>query len=237
MLRRLGHDVPNDTTFVEAGTVHSRASVRDLLAPRFRLDTLGLCGAFFFGLMANNVGILYIPVLLTAAGFTQAVASNALAAWNFGGVAGAIVGALIIQRLGSRVTQLTLSGIAIASALVMATMSPDPQDTFQLIVMFVLLGGALNAVITTMYALAANVYPTEIRGTGIGTAVAMGRLGMVLASYVGNFALDAGGSSAYFSTFAVEITIVFASLALVRRHIESSTPGMTAATVNATTGR
>ena len=89
--------------------------------------------------------------------------------------------------------------------------------------MFVLLGGTLNAVITTMYALAANVYPTEIRGTGIGTAVALGRFGMVLASYVGNFALDAGGAPAFFSTFAVAMIIVFASLAVVRRHIERTT--------------
>jgi AAHS family 4-hydroxybenzoate transporter-like MFS transporter len=93
--------------------------------------------------------------------------------------------------------------------------------------MFVILGGSLNAVQTTMYALAANVYPTEIRGTGIGTAVAMGRLGMVIASYVGNFALDAGGPPAYFSTFAVAMIIVFGSLAIVRRHIESSTHSRT----------
>jgi AAHS family 4-hydroxybenzoate transporter-like MFS transporter len=237
MLRRLGHDVPGDATFVEAGTVKSAASIRSLFVPAFRLDTLGLCGAFFFGLMANNIGILYIPVMLTAAGFTQAVASNALAAWNFGGVAGAILGALVIQRLGSRITQLTLSGMAVASALVMAAMPPDPQDTFQLIVMFVVLGGTLNAVLTTMYALAANVYPTEIRGTGIGTAVAMGRLGMVIASYVGNFALDSGGPPAYFSTFAVAMIIVFGSLAIVRRHIESSTPTIAAASLGATTGR
>jgi AAHS family 4-hydroxybenzoate transporter-like MFS transporter len=226
LLRRLGHDVPADAAFIEAGTVKSAASIRKLFVPSFRLDTLGLFGAFFFGLMANNIGILYIPVMLTAAGFTQAVASNALAAWNFGGVAGAILGALIIQRLGSRITQLTLSGMAVGSALVMAMMPPDPQDTFWLIVMFVLLGGTLNAVLTTMYALAANVYPTEIRGTGIGTAVAMGRLGMVLASYVGNFALDAGGPPAYFSTFAVAMVIVFTSLAVVRRHIESSTTAL-----------
>ena len=239
MLRRLGYEVPGDATFVEAGAggLTSHASVRDLLAPAFRLDTLGLCAAFFFGLMANNVGILYIPVMLTGAGFTQAMASNALAAWNFGGVAGAILGALVIQRLGSRITQLTLSGMAVASAMIMATMPPDPQDTLQLIVMFVLLGGTLNAVLTTMYALAANVYPTEIRGTGIGTAVAMGRLGMVIASYVGNFALDAGGPPAYFSTFAVAMIIVFGSLAIVRRHIESSTTTLTTARLGATTGR
>jgi AAHS family 4-hydroxybenzoate transporter-like MFS transporter len=240
LLRRLGHDVPADATFVEAatpGTETRRASLRDLLSPRFRLDTVGLCGAFFFGLMANNVGIIFIPVMLTMAGFTQRVASNALAAWNFGGVAGAILGALVIQRLGSRVTQLSLTAAAAACAVIMAALPPDPRETFQLILMFVLLGGTLNAVITTMYALAANVYPTEIRGTGIGTAVAMGRLGMVLASYVGSFALDSGGPPAYFSTFAIAMVILFASLALVRRHIERTTAGVGTLKAGAVAGR
>ena len=62
-----------------------------------------------------------------------------------------------------------------------------------LMLMFlVVTGGLLNAVQTTMYALAANVYPTEIRSTGVGTAVAFGRIGNVLAVYVGGYALDAG---------------------------------------------
>jgi AAHS family 4-hydroxybenzoate transporter-like MFS transporter len=223
MLAKAGHNVPADASFVEAQTGQavgkSRASIRDLFAPAFRLDTIGLFGAFFFCLLANYIGILLIPVMLTGAGFAQAFASNALGAWNYGGVVGAIVGALIIQRLGSRITMLTLSGIAIASAFVMAAIPPDPQRSFQLIVLFVILGGSLNAVQTTMYALAANVYPTEIRGTGIGTAVAVGRIGNVLASYVGMFALDRG-TGAYFMSFAVTMIVVFASLALVRRHIE-----------------
>ena len=109
----------------------------------------------------------------------------------------------------------------------------DPQNTFRLVAMFVLLGGALNAVQTTMYALAANVYPTEIRGTGIGTAVAVGRIGNVLASYVGSFALDKGGPPAYFSTFGVGMIIVFASLALVRRHIDRTTSEVGHAKVSA----
>jgi AAHS family 4-hydroxybenzoate transporter-like MFS transporter len=239
MLRRLGHNVPTDATFVETGTgqkMKSRASMRDLFVPNFRLDTIGLFGSFFFCLLVNYVGILLIPAMLTAAGFTLAVASNALAAWNFGGVGGAIIGALIIQRLGSRITMLSLSGISIASALAMAALPLDAQNTFPLIVMFVLLGGALNAVQTTMYALAANVYPTEIRGTGIGTAVAVGRIGNVLASYVGNFALDRGGPPAYFSTFAIGMLIVFASLALVRRHIERTTSETATARVGAPVG-
>ena len=73
-----------------------------------------------------------------------------------------------------------------------------------------------------MYALAANVYPTEIRSTGIGTAVAVGRIGNVLASYTGNFALDIGGPAAYSSSFGIAMLFVFGSLAVIRRHIANT---------------
>ena len=225
MLRKCGHDIDPGTAFVDAGSgekTQSRAPMRKLFVPELRRDTIGLFGSFFFCLLANYVGILWIVAMLTGAGFAQVDASNALAAFNFGGVAGAILGALVIQRLGSRITMLGMSGIAVASALVMAVMPPDPQRAFGLIAMFAVTGGLLNAVQTTMYALAAHVYPTEIRATGVGTAVAVGRIGNVLASYVGSFALDIGGVPAYFSTWAITMAVVFASLALVRHHIERS---------------
>jgi AAHS family 4-hydroxybenzoate transporter-like MFS transporter len=192
----------------------------DLFAPGLTRDTLGLFSSFFFCLLVNYVGILLLVPTLTGAGYTQPDASGALSWWNYGGVAGALVGALIIQRLGSRVTMLSLSVIAIASAFVLAGMAINPANASTLLIMFVILGGSLNAVQTTMYALAANVYPTEIRGTGIGTAVAVGRIGNVLASYTGNFALDTGGASAYFSTFGIGMIVVFLSLAVIKRHID-----------------
>ncbi|HEY6507846.1 MAG TPA: MFS transporter, partial [Vicinamibacterales bacterium] len=144
------------------------------------------------------------------------------AAFNFGGVAGAIFGALVIQQLGSRATMLGMSALAIVSALVMAFTPLQVDETTRLIVMFAVTGGLLNAVQTTMYALAAHVYPTDIRGTGVGAAVGFGRIGNVLAAYAGNFALDRGGPAGYFSSWAVTMTLVLGSLALVRRHIPPS---------------
>src|SRR5437016_2695772 len=238
LLRKLGHDVPSDTAFVEAGAAQSpksRSSMRDLFVPDFRRDTLGLFGSFFFCLLVNYVGILLLVATLTGAGFTQPAASNALGWWNIGGVAGAILGALIIQRFGSRITMLGLSGVAIASAFIVAAMPMDPQSV-SLLLMLILLGGTLNAVQTTMYALAANVYPTEIRGTGIGTAVAVGRIGNVLASYTGNFALDIAGPPAYFSSFSIGMVIVFISLSVIRRHIGSSVSEIAAARVGVPAG-
>jgi AAHS family 4-hydroxybenzoate transporter-like MFS transporter len=222
LLRRLGHDVSPGSTFVlptAAATVRSRASIRELFAPALRRDTVGLSGAFFFCLLANYVGFNWIVAMLIGAGYAQVDASSALAAFNFGGVGGAVLGALVIQRLGSRVTLMGMSAIAVASALAMTAMPLAPPMAAGLIAMFAVTGGLLNAVQTTMYAVAAHVYPTDIRGTGVGTAVAVGRIGNVVASYVGAFALDRGGAPAFFGAWALAMAVVFVALALVRRHI------------------
>src|SRR5438046_10349573 len=121
------------------------------------------------------------------------------------------------------------------SGFMWAAMPVDPRRV-RLLLMLILLGGTLNAVQTTMYALAANVYPTEIRGTGIGTAVAVGRIGNVLASYTGNFALDRGGPPAYFSSFAIGMVVVFISLSVLRRPIGSTVSEIAAARVGVPAG-
>lgn len=222
-MRRMGHSVPDDVAYVESGAqTQSGAKFGALFQPAFRQDTLALFGSFFFCLMVNYVLIQVVVPMLTGVGFTQPQASRALLWSNLGGVTGAIVGALMIQRLGSRLTMLGMSAAAIACSLVMAALPLDPTDTLLLMVMFALTGGLLNAVQTTMYALAANVYPTDIRSTGVGTAVAVGRIGNVLAVYVGSWALGAGGPSGYFTSWAVLMALVLVSLAAVRRHVVPS---------------
>jgi AAHS family 4-hydroxybenzoate transporter-like MFS transporter len=222
LLRQLGHTVPPDTTFTEAGAVDTGKPptlVRGLFAPVLRRDTLALFGAFFFCLLANYIGFLLLVPALTGAGFTQPAASDVLGWWNIGGVGGALAGALFIQRFGSKVTMLGLSAIAVASAGILATMPLDPQNMSVLLPMCIVLGGTLNAVQTTMYALAAHVYPAAIRATGVGTAVAFGRIGGVASPYAGAWALESGGPSQMFTLIAGTLTVVFAALASVRNHI------------------
>jgi AAHS family 4-hydroxybenzoate transporter-like MFS transporter len=100
----------------------------------------------------------------------------------------------------------------------------SPQNGVFLAVMFVLTGGLLNAVQTTMYALAAHVFPTEVRSTGVGFVVAVGRVGNVLAATVANEAFNRGGNAGYFGSWSVLMGIVFVALALVSRHVPRSAP-------------
>jgi MFS transporter, AAHS family, 4-hydroxybenzoate transporter len=225
VLRRIGHNIPDDVTYVESSstaTAGKRATIGDLFAPFFARDTVGLWGAFFFCLMVNYVAIQLVPAMLSGAGFAQPAASRGLTMVNIGGVTGAVLGAFMIQRIGSRMTMLGMSALAVVCSFVMVGIPLNPMDTFALMAMFLLTGGLLNAVQTTMYALAAHVYPTEIRSTGVGAAVAFGRIGNVLAVYVGNYALGLGGSPAYFTTWAILMGLVFLSLAMIGRHVPRS---------------
>jgi AAHS family 4-hydroxybenzoate transporter-like MFS transporter len=221
-LRRMGHAIPADSSFVDAGDAsHQRPSMSTLFGAEFRRDTFALWGAFFSCLLAVYLGFNWIPSMLNGAGLSPTVASSGITAFNLGGVAGAIAGALAFNRIGSRPTMLTMAGLAAAGALVLREMTiaagsaPTP-----IIVMLGITGGLINAVQTTMFALGAQVYPTGIRATGVGTAIAVGRSGAILSSFAGAWALEAGGSALFFALVAAAMVTSFASLALVQRHIQ-----------------
>ena len=220
LLRRLGHPVDHNTQFSDAGERRiARVSARELLTPSLRADTIGLCASFFFCLLSVYIGIAWVPSMLTAAGFDAGTASYGLTAFNLGGVVGAVLGATAIVRLGSRVTMLAMAGGAVIGAALLAAMPIGTQSAFAVVGLLAWTGGLINAVQTTMYALAAHVFPTAVRATGVGTAVAFGRVGGVLSPWVGSWALESGGSSHYFGLMAITMISAFAALATIRHHI------------------
>jgi MFS transporter, AAHS family, 4-hydroxybenzoate transporter len=223
LLRRLGHAVSDEAQFAEIGEKKiARVSAAALVTPEFRGDTLALCASFFFCLLTVYMGTTWVPSMLVGAGFAVGTASYGLTAFNIGGVVGAILGAMLIMRLGSRLTMLVMSAGAAAGAVVLASMRISPQSAFAVLAMLAWTGGLINAVQTTMYALAAHVYPTAVRATGVGTAVAFGRVGGVLSPSVGSWALESGGSQRYFGLMAATMTVALASLAVIRRHISGT---------------
>jgi AAHS family 4-hydroxybenzoate transporter-like MFS transporter len=158
--------------------------------------------------------------MLAGAGLGLTVASNGIAAFNLGGVAGAVLGGLFIARIGSKPTMLSITAAAILGAIVLASMPiTATSSALPIVAMLGFTGAAINAIQTTLYALAAHVYPTAVRATGVGTAVAFGRIGGVMSSYAGDWALRAGGSHTFFTMMAVSMTVVFVGLALVGRHV------------------
>ena len=226
LLRQIGHTVAAGSRFVDLGEKSvPRASVGALFARDFRRDTTALWGAMFACMLAVYTAFNWVPTMLAGAGLGLSVASNGIAAFNLGGVAGAIGGGLIIARIGSRPTMLAIAAGAVCGAVTLALMPITANsNAVPIIAMLGVTGACINALQTTLYALAAHVYPTTVRATGVGTAVAFGRIGGVMSSYAGEWALGAGGTSAFFMLMAGSMALVFLCLALVGRHVPRPEP-------------
>jgi AAHS family 4-hydroxybenzoate transporter-like MFS transporter len=84
LLRRMGHQLPSDTSYLQpdTGPGGRRAPLADIFAPAYRRDTLALFASFFFCLMVNYIGILLIPAAFRESGFEQAAANRVLEAYN-----------------------------------------------------------------------------------------------------------------------------------------------------------
>jgi AAHS family 4-hydroxybenzoate transporter-like MFS transporter len=221
LLRRMGHDVPDQATFVRpADSTVRQPSLMSIFGRELRVDTLALWAAFFSCLFAVYLGFAWLPTILTGAGLPSTVASSGLTAFNLGGVVGALVGGKLLTRFGSRIIMVGMTVGAVVCALVMSRMSITGQSAvLPILVMLTLTGGLINAVQTTMFALAAHVYPTAIRAGGVGTVVAFGRLGAILVGYAGPWALEYRGSESFFWLMAAALVVTCLALATVRQHV------------------
>jgi AAHS family 4-hydroxybenzoate transporter-like MFS transporter len=222
VLKRMGHTPAPDAVFVEPspGVTVRRASIRSLFHAELRRDTLALWAAFFSCLLAVYLCFSWLTTLLTGAGFNPATANTGITLFNLGGVAGALAGGAAIGRFGSRRAMLAMAAVAIAGAGGLAAMQiTSAAPMVAIMAMLTLTGSMINGVQTTMFALAAHVYPTPMRATGVGTAAAFGRIGAVLTGFVGSWAVDYGGTHAFFGLVAAMMVVAFIGLASVRVHV------------------
>lgn len=177
-------------------------------------DTLSLWLAFVANLIGVFLVFSWLPAVLSAAGLSLVESASGLTWFNFGGVLGALLCGYIASRAGSRVPLLVCAAGATLSALALRGV----EDHQTLIWGFGVSGFFVNAVQTTMYALATHVYPTRIRATGLAFALALGRGGSIASALIGA-ALVQTGLDNYLLCLAVLPGLAFVGLALVSRHI------------------
>ena len=201
LARKLGHQVSPDAAFEDSaeGSM-GRAPISSLFGADLRRDTIALWVSFCSCLLAVYLGFSWLPTVLAGAGFGPSVASTGITAFNLGGVVGALASGAVMSRIGSRAAMLTMAGAAIAGAITLSRMTISIDAAIApVMIMLTITGGLINAIQTTMYALATNVYPSAARATGVGTATAVGRMGAILSGYAGPWALGLRGSASYFT--------------------------------------
>src|SRR5580700_9591640 len=220
LLGKMGYAVPAGASFEDRaehdGAEH--ASVRRLFSSGLARDTTGLWIAFFSSLGSVYLIFGWLPAMLTAQGLNVAIASTGLAVYNFGGVLGVLLWAALVTVLGSRRPLLSGALACAGSALALLVVPIQAHGDHILLIACLGINGLLaNAVQTSMYALAAHVYPTSVRATGVAYAATLGRFGGLLTSLFGALVIQAGAKT-YWSVLAAAMVCAFAGLAWVRSH-------------------
>ena len=222
--KRIDKAGPHDPALQE--NLPTGGAGQSIMDKAFRRDTLALWCALFFSMLGVYSMINWVPTLLDQQSKGPAVASLGLAMFNAGGIVGGIVIAGAMDRIGSRMP-LFVTGITgcILAALAIPAIAPGNAALLSILPLTAM-GACIAGMQAALIAFSAQVYPTAIRSTGMGAAMAVGRLGALASSVTGTLVLGFG--SAYF-LMAMGVATLFAGFSsmIAREWTPSRVRGMT----------
>ena len=192
------------------------SSVMQLFGGRRTAQTLLLWVVFFMNLLVLYFLVNWLPALLRQAGvpLDKAIVSTALL--NLGGIAGALMFARLIDRLGPYRVLIAAYIAAGAATLAIGRMT---QAEFPVLMAMVSVAGfcVIGAQIS-INALASGLYATEIRSTGVGWALGVGRAGSIVGPVVGGVLVGTGVAlESLFVVAALPAWIACVAVALLAR--------------------
>lgn len=199
--------LPNRKPALKDSKAATDSVLKALFGEGRAVRTLLLWIGFFCGLLIMYMLLGWLPSLMRARGLTPPQASTVQVAFNWFGAAGSVLIGFVLDR-GRRAVSTALVFAATAAAL--AYLAGIPAQFAYAFVAGGLVGATVSAVQSVLYSLAPSCYPTRIRGTGVGFAVAAGRLGSAAGPFLGGMLIGAGHTAAQVLMALVPILAVSA---------------------------
>jgi AAHS family 3-hydroxyphenylpropionic acid transporter len=175
----------------QSGSVKSVVTV--LFRERRALTTAELWGGFFFTQLILLLMLNWLPSLMVGLGFTRAQSSWAAVLFNAAGAVGAAY--LGRQQSGTR-RRLWVIVTYVGIALSLVALPLAGASFARAAVAVSAAGFFIIAAQLILFALAPMYYARPIRGTGVGSTVAVGRLGSVFGPLYAGALITGGASSA-----------------------------------------
>ena len=171
----------------------SPGPTRSTLKGLFSSEYSRLTHLLSFASFVNQLIIVYVftwmPTLLTSAGLPLSQAILASATFSLGGIIGSLVLARLIDKQSS---YRALILAYLASAVCVGSIGFSTVNPTGLFVAVGMAGVTIIGAQVNLSAYTSTVYPTDIRSTGIGWVVGVGRLGAIAGALLGTALFAAG---------------------------------------------
>lgn len=183
--------LPESEAFVRAkeAPASRRVAFGELLKPAYLRAGIGIWVASFMGLLLVYGLNTWLPKLMNDAGYPVPTAVTQLLILNVGGVAGLVLGGFVADRRGIKLT--TLGWFAVSVAM-LACLSIRMHSDLLLDTVVFLTGVFVFSAQVLVYAYVTNFYPADVRGTALGSASGIGRIGSIVGPSITGALVAAG---------------------------------------------
>ena len=208
-LKKMGHNLLN--ALPEQSKETKQNSYGVLFSSKFRNLTLLLVVCYFALIMTFYYILKWIPKIVVDMGFDPSSAGSVLVWANVGGATGAIIFGFITKKFNLR---LLLVSVLLMSFVMVCVFGLGQSTLMGLCLVAAATGFFTNSSVVACYALIAASFPAEVRASGTGIVIGVGRGGAALAPILaGN--LFTSGYSLFFVSALMGAGAIVAAICVI----------------------
>ena len=182
----------------------SKIPVNSLFQSKYIDSTIKLWMAFFLSFACLYFLISWIPKMVTELGLSLQLGIYSGTVFNIGAFFGIVTQGYFSSKFGLKKI---ISIFLIVTCVIMTQIQHFFGSDWMLLI-FGVLGFTIQGGFVGLYSVAARIYPTEFRTTGVGWGIGAGRLGAVLGPLVAGVLIGSGiGISMNFIIFSIPALI------------------------------
>jgi AAHS family 4-hydroxybenzoate transporter-like MFS transporter len=182
-------DVENVNLDTQVSETVKTGGIRVVLSKQFLASSILLWICYFIGLSVTYLLANYLPLIIKNYGLTAADAGLIVAMYGWGGTVGSLLVGFVMGKLGKFRVLGVMFALGALSVWIVAAFTLGLSG---LLVVAFAWGLFLPATNTGVNALAALVYPTRARGTGVSWMHGFGRIGTIVSGIFGGLMLALG---------------------------------------------
>lgn len=210
--------LPESQAFLDATAGAARVRPVEVVRGRLLLVSVGIWVASFMGLLLVYGLNTWLPRIMGEAGYSLDAGLALLLTLNAGAVIGLLVSGQIADRRGNKVTVLVWF---CAAAVALALMAIRLESAFLVYAAVLLAGVFVFSAQVLVYAFVGHLYPAAIRGTALGMAAGVGRVGAIVGPFLGGALVTAGVAYPWgFFVFAAAAVLAVLALLTVPAHLD-----------------
>lgn len=197
----------------------SQGSVTQLLGGRYRVSTILLWVSFFVIMFGFYFANSWTPRLLVESGMTEQQGIVGGLMLTMGGTFGSLIYGVLTIRRNARNTLVVFTILAAVLLVAFITTTSIPALAF---LSGVVVGMLINGCVAGLYTVAPQTYAPEVRATGVGWGIGIGRVGAILAPILVGTLLDGGWSpTQLYIGVAVVVALAAFAVSRLKPHIDA----------------